>query len=121
MGDVVAILVFAAAGRAAHGEEGNPVLHAAFVAAPFLIGWFVAAVPLGAYRPPVLQSTPTAISCTAVAWLVGGTIGLAIRSAIEGRVVPPAFVAVALGFVLVLLVLWRAALTAALHLSSRRA
>lgn len=107
LGDAAVIVLFAALGRAAHGEGGNPLVHTVLVAAPFLVGWFIAAPLLGAYGAPVLFSLRAAVPRTILSWLAGGVIGLALRSIGEGRLVPLTFVAVALGFVLVLLVLWR--------------
>src|SRR5436305_15247496 len=119
IGDGAAILLFAALGRAAHDEHGNAILHVLGVAAPFLVGWYVAAILLGAYRAPVFQRLGIGLCQTAGAWFVGGIIGLTIRSLLEGRIVPFAFVLIALGFVMILLLVWRGALVGALHFTDR--
>lgn len=108
IGDAVVILLFAFIGRNTHGEHGNVLLGTLGVAAPFLIGWYLAAIPLGAYSRAALERIRPDLLRTVRSWLAGGVIGLIIRSFQEGRPVHLAFVAVALGFVLVLLVLWRA-------------
>jgi hypothetical protein len=103
--DAACIVTFAAMGRAAHGERGgNSIGKTAAAAAPFVIGWWVAAPLLGVYRSDALSSYRVAVERTIPAWLLGGTIGLIIRSVREGRIVPLSFAAISLAIVLSLLV-----------------
>jgi hypothetical protein len=115
-GDAAVILLFAAIGRSSHhAAENGQILGAVGTAAPFLAGWFLSAFAFGGYRADALSSPGAAARRAARVWIPGGLIGCAVRSAIEGHITPAAFVAIALGFNLVLLAAWRAALTRALQ------
>lgn len=116
-GDVLVLLLFAGLGKSAHHERAG-LFGAAGVAAPFIAGWFSAALPLGAFRLPSLTAPGRAAHVAAPAWLTGGLIGLAVRSLVEGRAVPLTFAGVALGFNLVTLTGWRVLLA---WIVSRRA
>jgi hypothetical protein len=108
VGDVAIILLFAAIGRASHHETAsNPMLHTVGTAAPFLVGWVAGAMIGGAYSKDGLEGGKRGLIVVGRSWLLGGLIGLAIRSMLERRIVPVTFAAIALGFNLVLLLLWR--------------
>lgn len=115
IGDALILLLFAAIGRSSH-HQGGPVVETVLVALPFLIGWFSAAWAQGVYRPEAFSSAPAALAITARTWLAGGIIGLIIRSVAEHHLAPPTFVAIALGFNLVLLCAWHATATLAWNL-----
>jgi hypothetical protein len=107
IGDCIVLLAFAAIGRSAHGDTDNgPLVGTLATSAPFLAGWFAAALALGVYARPTLFSFKASALRAAAAWIGGGAIGLAIRSAQEGRIVPVGFIAVALSFNLVWLTAW---------------
>lgn len=118
VGDTAVFLIFAALGRSAHRETSGP-LHVLGVAAPFLAGWFVVAVLVGAYRAEAFRSVRAALRRTVTASIPGGLVALTIRSVLEGRVVPFSFVLVALSFCLGALSIWRAALVSLRHLVER--
>jgi hypothetical protein len=95
--DAAAIVAFAALGRASHHESAyGPVLGTLLTATPFLIGWFAAAIALGAYTSTAIRQPRTALLQVTRAWLVGGLIGLGIRSLLERRIVPFSFILIAL-------------------------
>ncbi len=111
-GDTVLLLIFAAIGRANHGDqEGGAVLGILGTAAPFLIGWYVAGTLLGVFSPTAFVTTRTSVFRTAKAWLTAGTLGLLLRSALEHHLTPLPFVIIALGFNLLTLTAWRLLLT----------
>jgi hypothetical protein len=102
------ILLFAAIGRASHHEAAsNPLVHTVGTAAPFLVGWFAGSLIGGAYTREGLAGGKRGLIITGRSWLLGGLIGLGIRSVLERRVVPVTFAVIALGFNLVLLLAWR--------------
>jgi hypothetical protein len=107
LGDAAVIVLFAFVGRDTHREHGNYLFGTLGVAAPFLIGWYLSAIPLGAYSADAFRRIRLDLIRTARSWLVGGVIGLIIRSFQEGRPVHVAFIAVALSVVLVWLTVWR--------------
>ena len=98
--DVAILVAFAALGRRTHGE-GDPVGGTLMVAAPFAIGWLVAAAAVR------LDRAPTSAARAIRAWAIGTPLGLLLRHTVFDRGVAPGFVVVALVFTLVTLVGWR--------------
>ena len=107
-GDIVSFLVFAAIGRGTHGEAALTALLAVVVtAAPFIVGWFVVAIPGGAFRDP-RAGVRRIVQRTAFCWLGAWPLGLALRALILWRGIPISFAIVVLVTNLVLLCGWRA-------------
>ena len=97
--DVVAVVVFAAVGRASHDESAD-VLGLLGTAAPFAVGLAAAwASPVVRARPVGLRAGLTVLAGTAL-------IGLLVRFAFTGRL-PLSFVIVATCSLAVLLLGWR--------------
>jgi len=120
LGDAAILITFAGVGRSSHHAQDNgAVLGTLGTAAPFLIGWFLAALAGGAYRDSAFAGQHASAVTVARGWVPGCLIGCGIRSATEGHLTPPSFVAIALGFNLVLLVAWRALLGAMVGRSPR--
>jgi hypothetical protein len=115
-GDLLALLAFAAVGRASHGE---PLDVGAVVdtAGPFVAAWFTAASLLGGYGADA-RPTAGAVGASALAaakvWAVGVPLGIALRSLARGYAPPAVFVGVTMAVTLVVMVGWRAAYAAAL-------
>lgn len=107
LGDIVILLLFAGLGRSSH-HEASGVLATLGVAAPFLSGWFLAAIWTRPYAPPAFRSPRHAIAIAVRTWLLGCAIGLLIRSLVEGHVTPLSFVLVALIFNGILICAWHA-------------
>lgn len=81
LGDAAAIIAFTTAGVIQHG--GDPVGDAgrvAMVAAPFLIGWGLAAFLGGLYTRDAITSPRRAFSWALPAWVVATIVGHALRS-----------------------------------------
>ncbi len=137
-GDLAALMIFAAAGRANHGEGGG--LEILSTALPFVVGWFGAAALLDGFGPDARKKgVPAAAATAAKCWVsragrtarsggartrlserqpprlqaVGIPVGLVLRGLLRGYVPPTPFIAVALGVNAVLLIGWRSALAAA--------
>ena len=98
--DLALIILFAAIGRRSH-DEGSALAGTLTVAAPFLIGYVIAAVAWRLDRSPRSAGRGALISVVAVG------LGLVLRGTAFGRGVAPAFVVVALVTITVLLVGWR--------------
>ena len=100
--DIVAVVVFVAAGRRSHDESGNVVAGTLAVAAPFLIalglGWLAAR----AWRRPFELSTG------ALVWVVTVVVGMLLRRVVFDRGTAMSFVVVATVVTGVLLLGWRA-------------
>ncbi|GAY07900.1 probable conserved transmembrane protein [Pseudonocardia sp. N23] len=111
--DVVAVLVFAAIGRAGHDEAGG-IGGVLVTAAPFVIGLGVAwATPWVRARPAGFAAGGTALAGTVV-------IGLLLRAAFTGRL-PLTFALVTLVALAVLLVGWRGVSAVVAEVVDRRA
>jgi hypothetical protein len=110
-GDVVALMVFAAIGRGSHGEAAGlgAVGEVARTAAPFLVGWLLAAPWLGAFRPAATATPAAMLRTTAIAWCAALLVGALLRALMIGRFSPPSFYVVTFIAALVLLGGWRAA------------
>jgi hypothetical protein len=81
VGDLLVLVGFLVAGELRHGV--NPVespLVVADTVAPFLVGWVVAAVGLGAYAPGATRTVRTAVLRVVGAWFGAAAIGLALRA-----------------------------------------
>lgn len=105
-GDLVALLVFAAASAVRHG--GN-VTSLAQTAAEFGLGWLLVAVLAGAYGARALDGRWRAGLLGAAAWAGGAVVGAVIRAAVEPLAsLAPVFVLVTAGVGAVIFGAWRA-------------
>jgi Protein of unknown function (DUF3054) len=111
--DAVALLAFTLVGVANH-DHGLPAAALARVGGPLLVAWFVAARAVGTYRSPGLRTL-------LLAWVIAVPVAAVVRTLIAGGpwggelVV---FLAVAMSFTLVFLLLGRG-LALALRLDGR--
>lgn len=98
--DLALIIVFAVIGRRSH-DEGTALTGTLTVAAPFLIGYAIAAA-VGR-----LDRAPLGVRRGALVAVVGVAIGLVLRGTLFDRGLAPAFVVVAFATITALLVGWR--------------
>lgn len=97
--DVVAVVVFAAIGRASHAEAGD-VVGLLITAAPFAVGTAAAwATPVVRTRPAGLRAGGVVVAATAV-------LGLLLRAAFTDRL-PWTFALVTVVSLAVLMLGWR--------------
>lgn len=90
MGDVIVFLVFAAIGRRSHGEEAGlaAALQVLTTAVPFLLGWFLVAPFIGAFRRDI-QANPLKIARrTALAWLAAWPVAMLLRGLLVDHAIP---------------------------------
>lgn len=90
LGDIIALIVFAAIGRQSH-NEANPIEAVIATAMPFIIGWLLVAWPSGLL---VIQPLPRWVFRTIVFNLAGCGLGLLIRSIWLQRDIPMSFAVV---------------------------
>ncbi len=111
IGDGIAFLAFAAAGRNTHAEAAglDAIPQIIETAAPFVIGWFLIAPMVGAYRADVTNNPKRMLARTALAWLIAWPIGLGLRALIRQSGIPISFALVALVVVLAIVGIWRLA------------
>ncbi|NJP05107.1 MAG: DUF3054 domain-containing protein [Chloroflexaceae bacterium] len=115
IGDTISFLVFAALGRSSHGfTAGFTALpEIATTAAPFLLGWLLAAPFAGAYRalPASSNRLTTSLRRTSLAWVLAWPLGLALRALYLQRGIPVSFAIVTFITNLLILNIWRAVAT----------
>ena len=94
-GDVLALLAFAALGRASHDLSAeNPWLATLQTAAPFIAVWAVAAPLLAVWigrRLRAFESWRRLMMLTVLTWVLAGPLGLILRSIMLGRPIVLAF------------------------------
>ncbi|WP_137283401.1 DUF3054 domain-containing protein [Halorussus salinisoli] len=81
LGDLLVLASFLTAGSLSHGYD--PITMPGRVAgtiAPFLVGWVVAALVVGAYAPGATRTVQTAVTRVTGTWVLASAIGLALRS-----------------------------------------
>ena len=82
VGDLVAILVVIAIGMSNHNSLTG-VVALLETAAPFLLGWAVTSVPIGAYSAGAAESAKAAVPLAIRSWIPAAVIGVAIRGAVQ--------------------------------------
>lgn len=85
VGDIAVIVLFVYSGMVNHGTAAFPPVGAnagtiAATAGPFLIGWLLLAVPIGAYSPGAGESAKAAVPLVVRSWLGAGLLGLGLRA-----------------------------------------
>jgi hypothetical protein len=115
VGDLVVLLAFLLVGTAQHRPGLSPIdvlmtEPLAFVnaAAPFVVGWLIAAPLIGAYSPGAGSAPNSSIPLAIRSWIPAAVIGFAIRATpfVEGNV-QLTFVAVITVGGAVVLAVWR--------------
>ncbi len=122
LGDVLAILIFAAVGRNSHSLAAGP---AAFLdtfntAAPFIIGWLLVAPWMGAFRPQAVANSRAAVRAVLISIVPALVAGALVRALLEGYFSAWTFYLVTLLFLSLFLIIWRLLYTwfqAAMHRS----
>lgn len=108
-GDALALFIFAALGRASHGEEAGftAIAQVAETAAPFILGWFAVAPVTGAYHAGRTATPSHMLARTVLTWLIAWPIGLGLRALIRQTAIPVSFALVTFITVLAIMALWR--------------
>jgi hypothetical protein len=121
LGDVVIFMFFAFTGRETHAPgDANLIVNALPTLLTFLIVWFVIAAVGRVYRSGVMTNPTAAVLRTLIAWIIAAPIAIVIRAILLQRTaIPWQFVAVTLGLVGSLLLIWHGGL--AWFLKRRRA
>ena len=104
--DVVSYLIFAIGGRMMHstGGPGDWLFNTPRIITPFLVGWFAAAIVLGAYpRSGRIGLRRFALN-SILAALIGNAIGFALRAIVFGDGINWVFVMAALGLTILVVV-----------------
>ncbi|GAC1504774.1 MAG: hypothetical protein NVS2B12_17840 [Ktedonobacteraceae bacterium] len=110
LGDIMMFLVFAAIGRRSHGEAVGlaAVSQVVTTAVPFLLGWFLVAPFIGAFRRDIMADPLKMARRTALSWLAAWPVAMLLRGLLVDHAIPPwTFWLVAFISNTVFLQLWR--------------
>ncbi len=107
-GDVAAIGAFVALGLESHGLLDNWQLNLVRVSAPFVIGWFAVSPLTRVYSATTLAGARPLMARSALNWLAGITLGLALRGLVFREDVVPTFALITLLFTGLFVLGWRA-------------
>jgi hypothetical protein len=99
--DVASIVVFVAIGRRSHDEDGNAIVGALKVAAPFVIALIVAWIAMRAWRRPDAPAIGVPV------WLITVAVGMVLRHFVFDRGTALSFIIVATIALGVFLLGWR--------------
>lgn len=107
-GDLVIFVIFALGGRETHAPgDPNPLVNALPTLLTFVSVWVVIAAVSRVYRSDVMTNPRAALLRTLIAWLLAAPSAIVLRAVILGRTAIPAlFVAVTIGLVGSLLLVW---------------
>ena len=108
LGDILVFMFFAFTGRETHAPgDANLIVNALPTLLTFLLVWLVIAALSRVYRPVVIASPRSAMLRTLIAWLIAAPIAIVIRAILLSRTaIPWQFVAVTMGVVGTLLLVW---------------
>jgi hypothetical protein len=110
IGDIIILFLFSMLGRMAH-QQSLELWAVSETTAPFVIGWLVAAVLVGALKPENLTTIRGTLHKAVLAWLIGVPLGLLIRALILQRWFHWSFILITMVGTLVMIVAWRMAYT----------
>src|SRR5690242_15895907 len=100
VGDLIAFVVFATLGRDTHHEATGlgAIGETLWTALPFMLGWFLVAPWLGAFRRAGTERPLDMLQRTEIAWLASWPVALLLRWALtpDHHLPPLAFAIVAL-------------------------
>ena len=91
VGDVVALLLFVVVGLASHRMNTSWLFNLLRIGTPFLIGWFAVAPLTGAYTLPAKDGARDFLRRSALNWLLGVGLGLALRATLFREGFVPTF------------------------------
>ncbi len=108
IGDIIIFMFFAFTGRETHAPgDANLIVNALPTLLTFLIVWFVIAAASGVYRSGVIANLRSAVLRTLIAWIIAAPIAIVVRAILLSRTaIPWQFVAVTIGLVGTLLLVW---------------
>lgn len=107
IGDLLAFLIFTVIGMNSH-SEGINLSRVLLTVWPFLVGWYIVAPFLGAYRRDVTTQTRKMSLRTFLAWIPAWAIAMVLRGiSTDHGVPPPTFMLIAFLVNAFFLQLWR--------------
>lgn len=109
IGDLLMLLIFVIIGRISHGMTSDWLVNLLRIATPFVLGWAIAALLLGAYRPRLWRRPTDFLVRSAAAWLLGDGLAFLLRHFLmQDRITLP-FALTSIAFTGLFLLAWRIA------------
>ncbi len=111
VGDLLALVIFAAIGGASHGTLSGdaPLLRVLNTAAPFMLAWLLVGMVVGVYQGTALYPVGRVVGRTLVAGILAGPLGVVLRALWLSVPVSWSFMLVATGTSTLALLIWRVA------------
>ncbi len=112
IGDVIIFMFFAFTGRETHAPgDAHLIVNALPTLLTFLSVWFVIAAAGRVFRSSVIADPRSAVLHTLIAWIIAAPIAIVLRAGLLSRTaIPWQFVAVTMGLVGTLLLVWHGGL-----------
>jgi hypothetical protein len=82
VGDLIVILLVIAGGMVNHNSLTGPIALLT-TAAPFLVGWALTSVPIGAYSAGAAESAKASVPLAIRTWIPAAVVGILIRGATQ--------------------------------------
>lgn len=106
-GDLLMLLLFVVVGRISHGMTSDWLVNVARIATPFVVGWALAALVVGAYRPHLWPTPGAFLARSALAWLLADGLAFVLRHFVmQDRITLP-FALTSIAFTGLFLFVWR--------------
>lgn len=115
------LLLFVVIGRISHGMTADWLPNVLRIATPFVLGWALAALLLGAYRPGLWRNPHQFLLRSAAAWLLANGLAFLLRAAVMGDRVTLPFALTSIAFTGLFLLVWRLLFMIGTGLVARRA
>jgi len=101
------LLLFVVIGRISHGMTNDWLVNLLRIATPFVLGWAVAAIVVGAYQPGLWRKPAGFLARSAAAWLLGNGLAFLLRHFLmQDRITLP-FALTSIAFTGLFLLAWR--------------
>ncbi|HLV44497.1 MAG TPA: DUF3054 domain-containing protein [Aggregatilineales bacterium] len=109
VGDLIALIIFAALGRSSHNMDAGegPLLAVLNTAAPFAVAWLLTGAAVGLYTGRALYPPGRVLLRTLLAGLIAGPFGVALRAVWLNRPIIWTFVLVATATSTLAMLVWR--------------
>lgn len=109
IGDLLMLLIFVVIGRISHGMTSDWLVNVLRIAAPFVVGWGIAALIVGAYRPQDWNLPKAFMARSVAAWLLADGLAFLLRHFVmQDRITLP-FALTSIAFTGLFLLAWRIA------------
>lgn len=101
------LLLFVVIGRISHGMTSDWLVNLLRIATPFVMGWAIAALITGAYRPQDWGQPKAFVARSIAAWLLADGLAFLLRHFVMNDRVTMPFALTSIAFTGLFLLVWR--------------